>query len=179
LCKSSRQLTPKVSIAAVKHAGMANVCTPNKCICDVSLQNSIDPTLSPVEPTVTTTTTDCQPDIIDHKNDYMQKNSQTVKQRLSLRYYANRQRILDKYHTNSAICKKQALDRYYKNPSVCKSKALNRYHTNFLLLNQQALDRYYSKRSMRKQNMLYNYYANYEANKVRRQELINSGRWTN
>jgi len=42
----------------VKHADTANVCTPNKCISDVSLQNSIDPTLSPVEPTATTTTTD-------------------------------------------------------------------------------------------------------------------------
>ena len=41
LHKSSRQLTPKVSITlcniAVKHAGIANVCTPNKCISSVSL----------------------------------------------------------------------------------------------------------------------------------------------
>jgi len=60
LRKSSRPLTPKVSITlcniAVRYTGTVNVCTPNKCISDVSLQNSIDPTLSPVQPTVTTTT---------------------------------------------------------------------------------------------------------------------------
>jgi len=42
----------------MKHAGTENICTPNKCISDVSLQNSIDPNLSPAEQTVSTTTTD-------------------------------------------------------------------------------------------------------------------------